>query len=82
VRPDGASFEELARRAIFVAGPARGGTTLLARLLGANATLYNAFTNRVYEHRALFNYRDQSGLCRRLLAEPASKPRSPRGAFC
>jgi hypothetical protein len=71
VRPDGASFEELARRAIFVAGPARGGTTLLARLLGANATLYNAFTNRVYEHRALFNYRDQSGLCRRLLAEPA-----------
>lgn len=64
------SPETLAERALFVAGPARGGTTLLARLLGSSSGFYNVFTNDVYEHRMLYDYTDHSGLCRQLLDTP------------
>lgn len=58
--------EALVARSVFVLGPARGGTTLLARLLDRDPSLYGVFTNPLREHRALYDYATESGLCRRL----------------
>jgi hypothetical protein len=70
MRPD-PRFDALARRAVFVLGPARGGTTLLARLLAASPRLVLVSTGDVLEHRAVFDYADDSGLCAELLDDPA-----------
>ncbi len=59
-------IDNLLNRLIFAGGPPRSGTTLLAKILNRHANVVTSIDNGNWETRALYYYREESGLVRQL----------------
>jgi hypothetical protein len=66
------NFDIILNRLILAGGPPRSGTTLLAKILNSHSNIVTSIDNGNWETRALYYYREESGLVRQLREGDAS----------